>query len=203
MPTTFQHLIKHGRVFFVVATLALDSRPKQGFAKVWAKREPQSPISCSRKCKRVWGNEPPHSQMNSTLRVGVQMDSQIFRGRFDSRPLKVKNRPDFLACKWCATYHWKVLDKGYNFALDFASIRGLHIKLWAPKAGTKVTRVPTLGISRFSLRSPETKWHLNVSPMVRHKVYYKGEGGGFSQVQAVVSLVSPCCPWFVRAPKVF
>jgi hypothetical protein len=24
-----------------------------------------------------------------------------------------------------------------------------------------------------------TKWHLGVSPMARHKVYYKGEGGGF------------------------
>jgi hypothetical protein len=36
----------------------------------------------------------------------------------------------------------------------------------------------------------------------RHIVYYKGEGGGFPQVQAVVSLVSPNCPWFVLAPKV-
>jgi hypothetical protein len=29
----------------------------------------------------------------------------------------------------------------------------------------------------------------------------KGEGGGFPQVQAVVSLVSPNCPWLVLAPK--
>jgi len=28
-------------------------------------------------------------------------------------------------------------------------------------------------------------------PMAKHKVYYKGEGGGFPQVQPVVSLVSP------------
>jgi hypothetical protein len=27
--------------------------------------------------------------------------------------------------------------------------------------------------------------------MEKHKVYYKGEGDGFPQVQAVVSLVSP------------
>jgi len=27
--------------------------------------------------------------------------------------------------------------------------------------------------------------------MERHRVYYKGEGGGFPQVRAVVSLVSP------------
>ncbi len=24
--------------------------------------------------------------------------------QFDSRPLKVKNRPDFLTCRWCAKY---------------------------------------------------------------------------------------------------
>jgi hypothetical protein len=30
--------------------------------------------------------------------------------------------------------------------------------------------------------------------MVNHKKYYKGEGGGFPQVRAVVSLVSPCMP---------
>jgi hypothetical protein len=28
--------------------------------------------------------------------------------------------------------------------------------------------------------------------MAKHKIYYKGEGGGFPQVQVVVSLVSPC-----------
>jgi hypothetical protein len=30
--------------------------------------------------------------------------------------------------------------------------------------------------------------------MERHRVYYKGEGGGFPQVLAVVSLVSPSLP---------
>ncbi len=33
-------------------------------------------------------------------------------------------------------------------------------------------------------------------------IYYKGEGGGFPQVQAAVSLVCPCCPWLVLAPRV-
>jgi len=35
---------------------------------------------------------------------------------------------------------------------------------------------------------------LGASPVARHKVYYKGEGGGFPQVQVVVNLVSPCLP---------
>jgi hypothetical protein len=40
--------------------------------------------------------------------------------------------------------------------------------------------------------SPGTKWHFGASPMAKHRVYYKWEGGGFPQVQAVVNLVNPC-----------
>jgi hypothetical protein len=61
--------------------------------------------------------------------------------QFDSRPLKVGNHPDFLMCRWRATYLWKALDNSYNFALDLISIGGLDAKLWV----LKVTRVPTLG----------------------------------------------------------
>ncbi len=50
--------------------------------------------------------------------------------------------------------------------------------------------VPSLGISGFPLGSPMTKCRLDVGLVDRHKVYYKGESGGFPQVQAVVSLVS-------------
>jgi hypothetical protein len=75
------------------------------------------------------------------------------RSQIDSRPLKVRNRPNFLAWRWCATYHWKALDKGYNFALDLISIGGLHTKLWAPK----VDGVPTLRISGLPLGSLGTK----------------------------------------------
>jgi len=47
-----------------------------------------------------------------------------------------------------------------------------------------------MGILGLPLGSPGTKWHLGAGPVARHRVYYKGEGGGFPQVQAVVSLVS-------------
>jgi hypothetical protein len=77
----------------------------------------------------------------------------------------------------------KAFDKGYNFASNLISIRGLRTKLWAPK----IAKVPTLGISCESFG---TKCHLDVGLMERHIIYYKGEGGGFPQVQAVVSLVS-------------
>ncbi len=68
---------------------------------------------------------------------------------------------------------------GYNFASDLISIRDLHAKLWGPK----VAGVPTL--------ATETKCHLDVGLMERHIVYYKGKGGRFPQVRAVVSLVNP------------
>ncbi len=55
-----------------------------------------------------------------------------------------------------------------------------------------------MGISKLPFGSLGTKCHLDVGLMERHIVYYKGEGGGFSQVRAMVSLVSPsllvACP---------
>ncbi len=93
-------------------------------------------------------------------------------------------------CRWRATYRCKDLNKGYNFLFDLTSIGSFHKKLWASKVG----RVPILIISGLQLRSPGKKWHLRGSPVAKHKEYYKGEGGGFPQVQIVVSLVSPCLP---------
>jgi hypothetical protein len=41
------------------------------------------------------------TQVMGRRKVGSQI------AKFDSRPLKVKNRPNFLACRWRARYHWK------------------------------------------------------------------------------------------------
>jgi hypothetical protein len=81
----------------------------------------------------------------------------------------------------------KLSTKGYNFALDLIAIRGLHIKLWGPK----VAGVPTLRILGLPFGNFGTKCHLDVAPVERRKIYYKGEGGGSPQVQAMVSLMSP------------
>jgi hypothetical protein len=117
---------------------------------------------------------------------------------FDSRPLKVGNRPKILSCRKRATYRWKGLDEIYNFVLDRIAIRGLFAKLW----GSKVPGVPFGAISGLPLGSPGKNSHLDVASMESCRVYYKGEGGGFPQVRAVVSLVCPCCPWLVLAPRV-
>jgi hypothetical protein len=51
-------------------------------------------------------------------------------------------------------------------------------------------RSPNLG----NFETPRTKSHLDVGPVERRKIYYKGEGGGFPQIQAVVSPMCPSCP---------
>jgi len=112
--------------------------------------------------------------------------------QFDSWPLKVGNRPNSLACRWRVTYRWKALDKGYNFALDLIYIGGFLAKL----CGLKVVGIPTLAISGLPLGNPGTKTHLDVGPVGGHRVYYKGEGGGFPKS------VCPSCPWLVLTPKV-
>jgi hypothetical protein len=62
-----------------------------------------------------------------------QKKGQKSNWQFDSRPLKVKNRPNSLACRQRATYHWKTVNEGYNFALDGIAIGGRHKKLCALK----------------------------------------------------------------------
>jgi hypothetical protein len=72
-----------------------------------------------------------------------QKKGQESNWQFDSGPLKVENWPNFLTCRQHARYHWKALDKVYNFALDLITIKGLHVKLCAPK----IAKVPTVRIS--------------------------------------------------------
>jgi hypothetical protein len=119
--------------------------------------------------------------------------------QFDFRLLKVENHSNFLACRWCVTYHWEALNEIYNFALNLISIEGLHTKLWAPK----VTGIPIVGILKLPLGNPRTKWHLSVGPVARHRVYYKGEGGGFPQVYTVVSFVNLCLLMVRPCTKMF
>jgi len=45
-------------------------------------------------------------------------------------------------------------------------------------------------VLRLFLGSPGTKSHSDVGATGRHREYYMGEGGGFPQIWAMVSLVS-------------
>ncbi len=92
-----------------------------------------------------------------------QKKGQESNCQFDSRPQKVRNRPDLLSCRGRATYRWKALDENYNFALDRIVIRGLLAKLW----GSKVVGVPFGAISGLPFGSPEKNSHLDVASVER------------------------------------
>jgi hypothetical protein len=116
--------------------------------------------------------------------------------QFDSWLLKVENCFDLITCRRLAKYCWKTLDESYNFALNLASIKSLHTKLWA----SKVVGLLILGISRFQLGSPRTKWHFSASPMAKHRKYYKEEAPKFGPWWVLWVHVYP---WLACAPKVF
>jgi hypothetical protein len=107
--------------------------------------------------------------------------------QFDSRPLKVGNRPNLGVCRWSATYRWKDLKESYKFSWNLIPIGGLSKELWIHK----VSGVQTGTISGLLFGSSRTKSHSNVSATEWRREYYMGEGGGFPRVRAVVSFVSP------------
>ncbi len=113
--------------------------------------------------------------------------------QFDSRPLKVRNWPDFLVFSWCVTYRWKNIDKGYNFASDLITIRGLHAKLWAPK----VARVPIVGIS--GLGGQKTIWMWPPWRGAKYTIRRKVVASPKSRPWWVLWV--RVCPWLVLSTK--
>ncbi len=107
--------------------------------------------------------------------------------QFDSRPLKVKNRPESDVDKWNATWRWKALEEDYNFGLDLVPIRGRGEKLCSPK----VPGVQTGTVLGLHFGSLGKKCHSDVTSTSERREYYMGEGGGFPRVRAVVSQVNP------------
>jgi hypothetical protein len=126
--------------------------------------------------------------------------------QFDSRPLKVMNRPLPDARIESAIRRWKDLDESYKFGSDLVSIRPASRELWAPK-------VPGLHpgqfrdnfgtISGLQLGSPGKKSHLDVVPKMWHREYYMGEGGGSLRVRAMVCLVVQSARGLSQHPRVF
>jgi hypothetical protein len=131
---------------------------------------------------------------------GWESNSREFAS-FDSRPLKVGNDPKYLAAD-DVRHTVRKLSMRATTLLQTALRSEVCSQSYGAskcresrKAGFRDSRVGVLGV-------PGEKSHLDVGPVESHRVYYKGEGGGFPQVRAVVSLVCPCCPWLVLAPKV-
>jgi hypothetical protein len=106
--------------------------------------------------------------------------------QFDSWPLKVGSRPVPDVRSKIATWRWKDLFEGYNFGLNLVPIGGRGEELRSPK----VLGVQPRTVSGFHLGSPGKKSHSDATPVGERRVYYRGYGGGFSRVRAVVCHVS-------------
>jgi hypothetical protein len=119
--------------------------------------------------------------------------------QFDSQPQKIGNRPDPGVCRWSPIYYWKAIEESYKFASDLIPIWSLSWQLWAPK----VLGVQIGTVSKLLLGSPGNKSHLDAGAAKQRREYYMGEGGGFPRIWAMVSQVSPCCPWLVPTLEVF
>jgi hypothetical protein len=119
--------------------------------------------------------------------------------QFDSRPLKVGNRPLPNVCRRSATWCWKAFEESYNFGLDLTPIRGWSREIWAPK----VSGLQPGTVSGLLLGSPEKNSHLDVASAESYRKYYMGEGGGFPRIRAVVSLVCQSARDLSQHPRVF
>jgi hypothetical protein len=117
--------------------------------------------------------------------------------QFDSRPLKVGNRPDSGACKWNVTHHWKVLEESYNFGSDLVPIRIRGKKLWMSKISESKLgqfRDFTLGVPRKRAIWMQVRRRV-AENTIWGKVVASPESGPWwvKWVQG--------CPWLVPTPK--
>jgi len=119
--------------------------------------------------------------------------------QFDSRPLKVGNRPLPNVDLKSVTRRWKALDKSYNFGLGLVPIRVRGEELWP----SKVPGLQPGTILGLHFGSPNKMCHSDVASVVRRREYYMGEGGGFTRVRVVVSFVCPSARGKSQHPRVF
>ncbi len=89
--------------------------------------------------------------------------------QFDSRPLKVKNRPVPDVRSKTATWRWKALFEGYNFGLDLVPIGGWGEKL----CSSKVPGLQPGTVSGLHFGSPGTKNHSGAPSVEWRRVYYR------------------------------
>ncbi len=105
--------------------------------------------------------------------------------QFDSRPLKVRNRPLPDVRFESATWPWKDLDEGYIFDSDLVAIQLCSRELWQFK-------VPEVPPGQFRDSISPTKCAIRVPPARSNVEYTIGSKVvAYSRVRAVVSLVCP------------
>jgi hypothetical protein len=119
--------------------------------------------------------------------------------QFDFQPLKVKNCLDLHVCKWHTTYHWKAFDKGYNFTLNFTSIRVLQeiMSLQSGKSfNFKNFRTPDSKVPRENDIWVQPSWSCI-------EITLRGKVVASPKFEPWWVLWVRVCSWFILAPKMF
>jgi len=129
-----------------------------------------------------------------------QKKSRESNWQFDSRPLKVGNRPLPDVRIESATRRWKDLDKGYNFGSDLVAIRRGSRELWAAK-------VPGLQPGHFRDNFGTTTWESREKEPLgcslggaSQRILYGGRWWLPSSPSCGESC-GPKCPWLIPTPK--
>jgi hypothetical protein len=108
--------------------------------------------------------------------------------QFDSRLLKVGNRPVPDVRSGSATWRWKALFEGYNFGSDLVPIGGRGEELWSPGTPTRTVS----GQLRDSISGVPGKSDIRM-PLPRSNAEYTigSKVVTYSRVRAMVSLMCP------------
>jgi hypothetical protein len=117
--------------------------------------------------------------------------------QFDSRPLKVGNRPLPNIVSRSATRRWKALNESYNFGLELVPIRAWGEELWPSKV---------LGLQ------PGTVSGLQLGSLGKKRSFGCSFGGELQRIlyggrwwlllsPGRDESSSPSCPWLVSTPK--
>jgi len=119
---------------------------------------------------------------------------------FYSSPLKVKNRPDLLMCRWRATYRskssqWRIqLCFKPHFNGKYAQeVIGLQNRR---KPNSRNFSIPNLGVPRQNDIWVQAPWP-NINNIISGKVVASPKSKPWWVLWVRV------CPWLVRAPKMF
>jgi hypothetical protein len=106
--------------------------------------------------ERSWSLDVQNGLAWAIWTFAAQVMGKRRAGTFESRPLKVRNRPLPNVCSGSTTWRWKALDENYNFGSNLVPIQAWGEKLWMPK----VPGVQTGTVSGLHLGSPGKKSHL-------------------------------------------
>jgi hypothetical protein len=152
--------------------------------------------------KRRYRKWPRIGHLNIFSPSYGQKKGQESNWQFDSRPLKVGNRPLSDLRIESAIRCWKDLDEGYKFGSDFVAIRLRNRELWAPK-------VPRLHPGQFSGQfrdsDPGVPGKSGIRAWVPRSVTGYTIGSmvvAYSRVRAVVSQVSQSARDLSKHPRV-